>query len=127
MQNYNLPEPIIAPEDINIRITGQAAIDLHRLAQQLEIAPEEVVADALRLLRTTVDNRLYVRKGRLTSQAPALHALGFWREVVDLGATGTIEVNTRRGPVAFRLPREAFRASPTAVTYGPPLWGSQVT
>ena len=106
--------------DINIVITGKAAADLRNLARKLEIEPEEVVADALRLLRTTVDNRLYVTKGRLSSRAPALHALGFWRDVVDRGATGRIEVNTRHGPVAFRLPAEAFHLSPPESIYAPP-------
>lgn len=115
------------PKDINIKITGKAAADLHHLAQQLDIATEDVVNDALRLLRTAVGNGLYVGKGPLTPQAPALYAMGFWRQIIDQGATGRIEVNTRHGPVAFRFPAEAFYKSPIGGTYTPPMWVSQGT
>lgn len=101
--------------EIGIRITGKAAADLRDLAESLGVEPQEVVSDALRLLRTTVDNGLYVKKGRLTTHAPVMHAMGFWREIWDLGTTGRIEVNTPRGPVAFNLPREARKASHTEV------------
>jgi hypothetical protein len=115
------------PGDINIRITGKAAADLRHLAQQLGVATEDVVTDALRLLRTSVDNGLYVAKGRLTQRAPALYALGFWSQIMDQGATGRIEVNTRHGPAAFRLPPEAFHKSTMVGTYTPPMWGAQGT
>jgi len=111
VHNFNPQGIMMPPQDINIRITGKPAADLRHLAQQLGVTPEDVVADALRLLRTTVDNRLYVTTGRLTSQAPAMYALGFWSNVIDQGATGRIEVNTRRGSVAFQLPKEAFHRS----------------
>ena len=127
MYNYNPGPSVMAPEDIHIRIAGNAAADLRHLAERLGIAPEDVVTDALRLLRTTVTNGLYVRKGRLTPQAPALHALGFWREIIDSGATGRIEVGTSRGPVAFRLPAEAFHKSPFEGMYAPPMWEAQGT
>lgn len=127
MKNYNPLENVETPEVINIRITGKAAKDLRHLAQQLGVEAEDVLTDALRLLRTSVDNGLYVGKGRLTQRAPALYALGFWSQIMDQGATGRIEVNTRHGPAAFRLPPEAFHKATIAGTYTPLTWGGQGT
>lgn len=98
----------------DITLSGNDAVSLRELAARLEIRPEELANDALRLLRITVENGLYVKKGRLTSDAPVIHALGLWRQLALLDATGRIEASTSQGPVAFKVPREAFQ---------PPAWG----
>lgn len=92
-----------------ITIKGTERVEIQQLAERLDIKPEEVVSDALRLLKVITDNGLYVKKGRLTAHAPVMHALGLWREIMSSGATGRIEVATRHGPVAYRLPQEAFQ------------------
>ena len=65
----------------DITLSGNDAAGFRELAERLNVRPEEVVNDALRLLRITVENGMYVKRGRLTAHAPIIHALGLWREI----------------------------------------------